>query len=272
MAAYGVYEWLFYLIFKHPGDFIANRIYGEDHPGSWSQTLDFAGLSLIRIKSFFGEPSFYSAAVIPYLITAIKCNRAVLIGLLAFNAFFSTSTTCYVALLVCLLFHIILTPKGRLAGLMFLVILIVGVIALSQLYPETFRESGATRMEADQNTKEVFSGFSPMNWIFGIGFGYSYNQVTAAILTNTGIIGFIIYCFAFLKPAWCLPRQGVYGAYKTCMFGLFFLFNLTLSEFFLATTWMFLGLAYNKLDEYQGRRLHYSNREEIINSASEIGV
>src|SRR5258708_13097026 len=106
MAAYGVYEWLFYLIFKHPGDFIANRIYGEDHPGSWSQTLDFAGLSLIRIKSFFGEPSFYSAAVIPYLITAIKCNRAVLIGLLAFNAFFQTSTTCSLPFLICSLFHI----------------------------------------------------------------------------------------------------------------------------------------------------------------------
>jgi hypothetical protein len=283
MAAYGVYEWIYFLIFKQPGDFIANRIYGEDHPGSWSQSVDFAGLELIRIKSFFGEPSFYSAAVIPYLITAIKCNRAVLIGLLAFNAFFSTSTTCYVALIVCLLFHIILTPKGRLPGLIFLVTAICAMIALSQLYPETFRgmfddklsgnnDSGRMRMEADQNTKELFSGFSPMNWIFGIGFGYSYNQVTNAILTNTGIIGFIIYCFAFLKPVWCLPRQGVYGAYKTCMFGLFFLFNLTLSEFFLATTWMFLGLAYNKLDEYQRRRLHYSNREEIINSASEIGV
>jgi hypothetical protein len=188
-----------------------------------------------------------------------------------------------VALIVCLLFHIILTPKGRLPGLIFLVTAICAMIALSQLYPETFRgmfddklsgnnDSGRMRMEADQNTKELFSGFSPMNWIFGIGFGYSYNQVTNAILTNTGIIGFIIYCFAFLKPVWCLPRQGVYGAYKTCMFGLFFLFNLTLSEFFLATTWMFLGLAYNKLDEYQRRRLHYSNREEIINSASEIGV
>jgi hypothetical protein len=45
------------------------------------------------------------------------------------------------------------------------------------------------------------------------------------------------------------------------MFGLFFLFNLTLSELFLLTTWMFLGLAYNKLDEYQKRRLEYWNEE-----------
>jgi hypothetical protein len=281
MAAYGVYEWLFYLVFKQSGDFIANRVYGEDHPGSWSQTVDFAGLSLLRIKSFFGEPSFYSAAVILYLITAIKLNRSWLIGLLAFNAFFSTSTTCYVALPVCLVFYTLLTPKGRLAGIMFLVIAIAAVIALSQLYPETFRgmfedkisganESGHMRMEAGLDINELFNSFSPMNWLFGIGFGYAYNQVGNAILTNTGIIGFIIYCFAFLKPIWSLPRQGIYGGYKTCIFGLFFLYNLTLSEFFLATSWMFLGLAYNKLDEYQRRRLHYSNTEEIINSPNEV--
>jgi hypothetical protein len=38
------------------------------------------------------------------------------------------------------------------------------------------------------------------------------------VLANTGIIGFLIYCFAFPKPVWCLPRQGVYGGYKTCIF------------------------------------------------------
>jgi hypothetical protein len=283
MAAYGIYEWLYFLIFKQPGDFIANRMFGEEHPGSWSQTVDFAGISLLRIKSFFGEPSFYSSAIILYLITAIKSNRVLLISLIAFNAFFTTSTSCYIALVVCLLFHVILSPKGRLPGFVFLVAVICGIIALSQLYPETFRgmfedkisgenESGRMRDEANLNTKELFNSFSPMNWMFGIGFGYAYNQVSNAVLTNTGIIGFIIYCFVFLKPVWCLPRQGIYGGYKTCIFGLFFLFNLTLSELFLPTTWMFLGLAYNKLDEYQRRRLHYSNAEEITNSPSEISV
>jgi hypothetical protein len=283
MAAYGVYEWLYFLIFKQPGDFIANRMYGEEHPGSWSQTVDFAGLSLLRIKSFFGEPSFYSSAIILYLITAIKFNRVLLISLVAFNAFFTTSTSCYVALVVCLLFHVILSPKGRLPGLIFLVAVICGIIALSQLYPETFRgmfgdkisgdtQSGHMRVESNLNTKELFNSFSPMNWLFGIGFGYAYNQVSNAVLTNTGIIGFLIYCFVFLKPIWCLPRQGIYGGYKTCIFGLFFLCNLTLSELFLPTTWMFLGLAYNKLDEYQRRRLHYSNTEEMIDSPSEISA
>lgn len=279
MAAYGVYEWTFFLIFKHPGDFVANRLYGVDHPGSWSQTVDFAGLSLLRIKSFFGEPSFYSSAIILYLITAITYNKSWLIVLLAFNAFFSTSTSCYIALIICLLFHVILSPKGRLSGFIFLAAMILGIIALSQVYPDTFRgmfgdkisgdtESGHMRVESSLNTNQLFNSFSLMNWIFGIGFGYSYNQVSLSVLANTGIIGFLIYCFAFIKPIWCLPREGVYGSYKTCIFGLFFLFNLTLSELFLPTTWMFLGLAYNRLDEYnQRRRFNNPERKESLPSS-----
>jgi hypothetical protein len=273
MAAYGVYEWIYYLIFHQPGDFAANRMYRGDHPGSWSQTIDFAGLSLLRIKSFYGEPSFYSSAIILYLITAINYNRVWLIGLLAFNAFFCTSTTCYIGLFACLLFYTILSPKGRVPGLFFLVILICGMIAMYCWYPDTFNslfgdkisgenQSGQMRVEANLNTRELFDSFSPMNWIFGLGFGYSYNQVSNAILANTGIIGFIIYCFAFLKPVWSLPREGVYGGYKTCIFGLFFLFNLTLSELFLPTTWMFLGLAYNQLDKIYKGQVEHSNEPE----------
>jgi len=270
MAAYGIYEWTYYLIFHQTGDFAANRMYG-DHPGSWSQTIDFGGLSLVRIKSFFGEPSFYASAIILYLITAINCNRAWLIALLVFNGFFSTSTTLYIGLAVCLLFHIILCSKGRLSGLLCLLLMICGMIVMYYWCPDTFNGrfgdkvsgenlSGKMRIESALNTRDLFHSFSLMNWVFGIGFGYTYNGVTTAILANTGIIGFIIYCFVFLKPACLLPREGLYGAYKTCILGLFVLFKLSLSELFLPTTWMFLGLAYNKLDEYQRRRCEYWNR------------
>jgi hypothetical protein len=40
LAIYGIYEWLYFLIFQQPGDFIANRTYGESlHTGSWSQVI-----------------------------------------------------------------------------------------------------------------------------------------------------------------------------------------------------------------------------------------
>ena len=272
MAAYGVYEWTYYLIFHQTGDFVGNRMYG-DHPGSWSQTIDFGGLSLLRIKSFYGEPSFYSSAVILYLITALNLNRGWLTRLLAFNALLCTSTTLYIGLAVCLLFYIVVSPKGRVPGFLFLVLVICGIVAMYFWYPDTFnglfgdKISTEDRVEGRLSTQELFQSFSLMNWIFGIGFGYSYNAVTVAILANTGIIGVIIYCFVFLKPAWCLPRQGVYGGFKTCLFGLFFIFSLNLSELFLATSWMFLGLAYNKLDEHQRRRCEYWNNEKTYSLA-----
>jgi O-Antigen ligase len=204
--------------------------------------------------------------------------------MLAFNAIFSTSTSTYIALVVCLLFNVILTPRGRLPAFLGLVALICLVIAMSQIFPETFQgmfgdkisgdsESGRMRVESSMSTQELFSNFSVMNWLFGFGFGYAYNQVTLAIITNTGLIGFFIYCFAFLKPIWLLPREGVYGGYKTCIFGLFFLCNLTLSELFLPTTWMFLGLAYCKLDEYKrGRSVSSHGRELLETGGFQLGT
>ena len=279
MAAYGIYEWTYFLIFKHTGDFIGNRMFGEDHPASWSQNVNFGGLSLLRIKSFYGEPSFYSSAIILYLITAIKYNRHWLIILLAFNAFFSTSTSCYIALAVCLLFQVVLTPKGRLPALLVLAVLICALVATSIFFPDTFNgvfgdkisgdsESGRMRVESSMSTRDLFGSFSLMNWLFGFGFGYAYNQVSTAILANTGLIGFGIYCLVFLKPIFLLPKEGVYGGYKICLLGVFFLCNLTLSELYIPTTWMFLGLAYNKLDESKRRRLDVTRPRELVNSAA----
>src|SRR5258707_2747475 len=74
LAIYGIYEWLFFLIFKHPGDFIANRPFGDgaNTPG-WSQVVESGPFNPLRFKSTFGELSFSSTAVIPYLFLAQNC-------------------------------------------------------------------------------------------------------------------------------------------------------------------------------------------------------
>ena len=96
LALYGIYEWLFFFIFQQPGDFIANRMYG-DQPGSWSQTIQVGPLNLLRIKSTFGEPSWFSAAVIPYFFLALQYKRKLLSVALLFCIVFSTSTSAFVA-------------------------------------------------------------------------------------------------------------------------------------------------------------------------------
>src|SRR5258708_12921095 len=76
LAIYGIYEWLFFLIMGQPGDFLANRTYGEDlHTASWSQAIQLGPLNLLRIKSTFGQPSFFSPALIPHLFLALEYTR-----------------------------------------------------------------------------------------------------------------------------------------------------------------------------------------------------
>src|ERR1700693_1167524 len=102
LAIFGIYEWLFFLIFKHPGDFIVNRAYG-DHTASWSQAIQVGPLNLLRIKSTFGEPSWFSAGVIPYIFLALQYKRKWLSAALLFCIVFSTSSSAFAAFPVALL-------------------------------------------------------------------------------------------------------------------------------------------------------------------------
>jgi hypothetical protein len=88
-----------------------------------------------------------------------------------------------------------------------------------------------------------------MNRLFGIGFGYFYGNVFNNILINAGWIGLAIYLYAFLKPVIFLRSDQEGLGLKVSVATLFFLFYINVSELFLPTTWMFLGLAYWRLDQ-----------------------
>src|SRR6266481_5830248 len=212
LAIYGIYEWLFFLIFGQPGDFLANRTYGEDlHTASWSQAIQVGPLDLLRIKSTFGEPSFFSAAVIPYLFLALEYKRKLLSAALLFCVVFSTSTSAFIgfpfALIIYSVFQRKLSTSIAVAFLLF-----AGALAtLYFVFPDTYESmftaklsadntSGDLHQEAAQATSETAKTFTFMNRLFGIGFGYYYGSVFTVILVNTGWIGLAVYCYAFLKP------------------------------------------------------------------------
>jgi len=96
---------------------------------------------------------------------------------------------------------------------------------------------------------ETVATFTLMNRLFGIGFGYFYGAVFNTVLINTGWIGMIVYLYAFLKPAILLRSDNGGLALKVAIATLFFLYYINVSELFLPTTWMFLGLAYWRLDQ-----------------------
>ena len=265
MAAYGLYEWFFFLIFKEPGDFLGNRVYGvgsgSQHTGSWSQSIDFAGLHLLRIKSTFGEPSFFSAAVVPYLFLALDARKLVLAGLLAFDAFFSTSTSCYLTIAFCVVVRSFWVGKNIGPNVAVLILFGAGLYAMSLLYPDTFSqlfgdkfsgstESGRTHQKSMDALLDLLAKLGPLNWIFGVGLGYVYAGVTWAVLVNLGLIGLSFYVFLFWKPILQLNNTDLLSlGLKTALFGIFFSYTLNVAEFYLPTTWMFIGLAYWKLGQ-----------------------
>jgi hypothetical protein len=276
LAIYGIYEWLFFLVFQQPGDFLANRTYGEDlHTGSWSQSIQFGPFNLLRIKSTYGEPSFLSAAVVPYLLLALENRKKVLSAALLFCTVFSTSTSAYAGLAFALFIYCILKRKFTLPLILILLLFAGALVALYFAYPDTFDaiftnkingEAGSGDMHQAANDAMIatLKTFTPMNAIFGIGFGYYYGSVLTTILVNTGLIGLVIYCYAFLKPAILLRSNDGGLALKVGIATIFFLYCINVSEFFLPTTWMFLGLAYWRLDQQKLRdRLGSSQEMEV---------
>src|SRR5258708_20114713 len=129
LAIYGIYEWLFFLIMGQPGEFLANRTYGEDlHTASWSQAIQLGPLSLLRIKSTFGEPSFFSAAVIPYLFLALEYKRKLLSAALLFCVVFSTSTPAFIGFPFPLIIYIVFQRRLSLS-IAIIILLFAGAFA-----------------------------------------------------------------------------------------------------------------------------------------------
>jgi hypothetical protein len=267
LALYGIYEWLYFLIFKTPGDFIVNRTYGADlHTASWSQTVQVGPFDLLRIKSTFGEPSWFSAGVIPYLFLALENKRKWLSAALLFCTIFSTSTSAYVAFPFALLLHGLFRRKISFSIAVVLIIFATALGTLYYVFPETYdslftakmngeSESGALRQDNMAGLIDTAKTFTIANRLFGIGFGYYYGGVFYSVLVNTGWIGMILYLYAFLKPVILLRPEHGSLALKVGVATLFFLFYLSVSELFLPTTWMFLGLAYWRLDQQREKEM-----------------
>jgi hypothetical protein len=261
LAIYGIYEWLFFLVFQQPGDFIANRTYGaEEHTGSWSQGMQVGSLMLLRMKSTFGEPSWFSAGVIPYLFLALENKRKWLSTALLFCVVLSMSTSAYVGFPVALFLQSLFRRKISTPIIVVVVLFVTAFTTLYFIYPETYNQmftakmsgendSGQVRQDAGQAMRETMDSFGLMNRVFGIGFGYYYGGVFYSVLVNTGLIGMLVYLYAFLKPVFWLRAEEGNIALKVGLGTIFFLFWVSVSELFLPTTWMFLGLAYWRLDQ-----------------------
>ena len=259
LAGYGIYEWLYFLIFHQPGDFLVNRSFGEEqHIASWSQGIDFGPIALLRIKSTLGEPTFFAGVVLPYLFLAWDHRKTVLASMLLFTALFSTSTACYITLAACLVVKTFWSGRVKVGYAVMLGLFALFLAGIAALYPDTFDNmfgskfsgdnvSGKMRLDQAVALHDLFSSFTVPNWLFGVGFGYVYQSVFIEMLIDTGIVGLGLFLFVMFRPILLLPVRPCAEGLKLGLLAIAILFGLSLSELFLPTTWMFLGLAYRQL-------------------------
>jgi hypothetical protein len=284
LAGYGIYEWTYYLIFHHAGDFLLNRFYGEiQHPASWSQGVNFGGVSLLRIKSTLGEPTFFTAACLPFLFVALDHKKVVLSAMLIFCALFSTSTACYITFSTCLLLQGFWAGKIKPIYLLLLFVVVGFLAGMAVYFPDNFQGtfgdklsgdnfSGKIRMESSATYHALINSFTIPNWLFGIGFGNVYLSIYDGLLVNTGLIGLGVFLYFLLKPAIFLPTKPGFEGLKMAMIILAILSYLSLSELFIPTTWMFLALAYRKLAEVKAVRRNSESRERSPGSVGANSV
>ena len=225
LAIYGVYEWVYFLVFQTPGDFIANRSYA-DTPGSWSQTLNFGPLTLLRIKSTQGEPSFLSVVVLPYLYLAAEQRRRCLAAVLLFVAIFSTSTSAFFGLIFGAVVTTLFRRKFSRRDLLLVACIATAWAVCYFMYPDTYAnlitdklagqtDSGARRQFSPLGVVESFFELPPLQWFSGVGFGYTYSNAGISLLFNCGLSGFVLFAFAFLLPVFRLPSTARGIALKT---------------------------------------------------------
>jgi hypothetical protein len=265
LAGYGIYEWIFYLLFRQTGDFIANRSFGGDHPGSWSQILHFGRLEMVRIKSVTGEPSFFALSAMPYLIFALHARRWYLAAALLFTLILSFSTSAYFALLVLAIYCFVAFRAWKQRHLLIAVCLAgaIGIALLSfpAVYEAVIEDKLTGRSQSSVERQWIYESAwffwldaSPLVKLFGIGFGYAYViPLLGGVLVNTGVVGVFVYFAAFLVPLIRLPNTQNAWAPKSTLVVLLFLLSASIPEFAYPTTWMVLGLAYRQLDRSKQR-------------------
>lgn len=252
---YAVYEVAFYCLTGTSGDFVVNRTYGGEHTASWTQGVNFAGLTLMRAKSFFGEPSFFSIAVLAYLALALRVRDRRLAGLMVVCGLLTFSTSAYIGLLIFLGVEMIVKQRARLTLAFCLVagLLIVGAGWL--LDPELFENifvskftaqnaSGHVRQETLEEAIQFFWAAPLSVKLVGLGFGTVYHNVLIAVTLNLGLVG-TAFCeigFASVVLRSLKRRENIDIAAGAIAINVLFWFGV--SESYLQIFWVLVAIPF----------------------------
>jgi hypothetical protein len=272
LCLYAIYEFVYYKVTGASGDFLMNRKFG-DTDGSLFQTTNIAGMALMRMKGYTGEPSMFTFTILPFWIMTYGLKRKLDGAILLICLVLSFSTTAYFSIIV--FFTAWFLHKKRYKEILYVLIGILILLAVMQLdslkhifdsvYDFVFgsKLSGESSSSQDREGKldyhfKYWTNLYFPQQLFGIGFGYirSTDFVTT-ILVNNGLFGLIVFTlFVFRHLFIPIYNKDWSFCYTTGLFILYFIMMATVPEFSYPSLWIYLGLGYV---------LHYTSQKKLKN-------
>lgn len=261
ISLYGLYEFMYFFIFKDNGDFISNRTFGDgSFKGSLFQTYSVGGMTLQRVKSLTGEPSMFALTILPFWIYAAHLKKKILSLLFFTLLILSNSTTAFIGIAVYFLLTMSKVLKSPIKMYftfcaLFIGSLIIGFNKISIFFNTNIvaklsgqDASGGQRTQFMQQHIDYFMNMPFFNKLFGLGFGYVRStDLFSTLLVNTGIVGLVLFTILFFYPIFKLKNSNKERGLKFLLIVIYIVLMISVPEFSYLSTWLFLGIAYNQL-------------------------
>lgn len=256
--AFGLYEFVGFLVTGHNVDFLSNRVTGEHLNYSTFQTLPLGGVALPRMKSLAGEASMFAFTVVPFAVLFYYMKKGMWRLCMA-AALLSTSTTAYIGIFCFLVIDMIISR--RISKTLLILLVAVSYLWITQtgwfmdlidFAMSKFRlehMSGMDRMNNFSSSLAFFAHSDIVHQVFGYGFGYirSTDGVTS-LLINTGLGGLCLFLVFLLYPFVRMKCNTGYrrGLLVATLVEIVMVL-LSVTEFFYLHMWFIAALAWHEL-------------------------
>lgn len=264
ILVYGYIEWIIYLITGNTVEIFSNRTFGEDEASSsLIQTINIAGVRILRFKSLTGEPSMYAFSVLPYLSYFFLKKDYLLSFFIFLSLLLSTSSSAMIGIAIMILFYIGGELKVSIANLVikkkfiifiifFILFLLSSINALTDIFLGLYAKltlesfSGIQRFFLFINHINFWKELNIVNKFVGVGFGtIRSTDMFTTLLVNTGVIGILCYTIVFFFPFFKLNNNN--KGLKIGMINLWIITLISVPEFSYLSLWIFVGLTYRQI-------------------------
>jgi hypothetical protein len=261
LCFYGFYEFCFYMLTGQNGDFMVNRTFGEgEKSASLFQTVSLGGISMMRFKSYTGEPSMFVFTVFPFWALTFGLKRTFDKYMLLGCLILTFSTTAYMCMILFGCFWIIYQRQFQLFYYLCIgVIVFCFVLQLSMfqhmldsIYDFVF----AGKLDNSASARDRGNGFvthvsywaslNGLSQAFGIGFGYVRStDFFSTMIVNNGIIGLVIFTVFVLRNLWLTFADTLLSVcYKAGLFLVYLIMMATVPEFAYPSLWIYIAIGF----------------------------